>query len=143
MDHNPIDKDKITENPHNLPYAHTIGSPVIIPLDEGKIKGKAMAAMYQQTQTQLDQLREQMQLIANQAQKLQDRVKISEKIYEAKIGFDPLIGHEYYLYIRKNGVYLLSMVSPEQWGKTIPFESFEGKVKLLADHTWDLLDKSD
>ncbi len=143
MDHNPIDKDKITENPHNLPYAHTIGSPVIIPLDEGKIKGKAMAAMYQQTQTQMDQLREQMQLIATQAQKLQDRVKISEKIYEAKIGFDPLIGHEYYLYIRKTGVYLLSMVSPEQWGKTIPFESFEGKVKLLADHTWDLLDKSE
>lgn len=139
MSDNPIDKDKITENPHNLPYAHNIGSALIIPLDEGKIKGKAMAAMYQQTQNQMDVLREQMTLIAAQAQKLQDRVKISEKIYNAKMGFEPLVGHEYFLYLRKSGEYLLSMVSPEQWGKSIPFESFEGRVKLLADHTWDIL----
>lgn len=139
MDRNPIDKDKITENPHNLPYAHTLGSPVIKPVDEGKVKGKAMAAMYEQTQNQMDQLREQMQLIADQAQKLHDRVKISEKIYEAKMGFDPLVGHVYFLYVRKNEEYLLSMVSPEEWGKSLPFKSFEGRVKLLADHTWELL----
>ena len=140
MDHNPIDKDKITENPHTLPYAHTVGAPKIIPIDEGKVKGKAMAAMYEQTQTQMDQLREQMTLIAAQAQKLHDRVKISEKIYDAKMGFEPLVGHLYFLYVRKNGEYLLSMVSPEQWGKSIPFEKFEGKVKLLSDHTWDILE---
>ena len=139
MDRNPIDKDKITENPHNLPYAHTLGSPVIKPVDEGKVKGKAMAAMYEQTQNQMDQLREQMQLIADQAQKLHDRVKISEKIYEAKMGFDPLVGHIYFLYVRKNDDYLLSMVSPEEWGKSLPFKGFEGRVKLLADHTWELL----
>ena len=139
MNRNPIDKDKITENPHNLPYAHTLGSPVIKPVDEGKVKGKAMAAMYEQTQNQMDQLREQMQLIADQAQKLHDRVKISEKIYEAKMGFDPLVGHVYFLYVRKNDEYLLSMVSPEEWGKSLPFKSFEGRVKLLADHTWELL----
>lgn len=139
MDRNPIDKDKITENPHNLPYAHTLGSPVIKPVDEGKVKGKAMAAMYEQTQNQMDQLREQMQLIADQAQKLHDRVKISEKIYDAKMGFDPLVGHVYFLYVRKNDEYLLSMVSPDEWGKSLPFKSYEGRVKLLADHTWELL----
>lgn len=139
MNRNPIDKDKITENPHNLPYAHTLGSPVIKPVDEGKVKGKAMAAMYEQTQNQMDQLREQMQLIADQAQKLHDRVKISEKIYEAKMGFDPLVGHVYFLYVRKNDEYLLSMVSPDEWGKSLPFKRYEGRVKLLADHTWELL----
>jgi len=122
-----------------LPYAHTLGSPVIKPVDEGKVKGKAMAAMYEQTQNQMDQLREQMQLIADQAQKLHDRVKISEKIYDAKMGFDPLVGHVYFLYVRKNDEYLLSMVGPEEWGKSLPFKSFEGRVKLLADHTWELL----
>jgi hypothetical protein len=141
MDKNPIDKDKITENPHTLPYAHTVGGAMIVPIDEGKVKGKAMAAMYQQTQNQMDQLREQMSLIAAQAQKLHDRVKISEKIYDAKMGFEPLVGHEYFLYIRKSGEYLLSMISPEQWGKTIPFEKFEGRVRLLADHTWDLMEQ--
>lgn len=136
---NPIDKDKITENPHNLPYAHTVGSAQIKPVDKGKIKGKAMAAMYEQTQSQLDQLKQQMQLIASQAQKLQDRVKVSEKIYDAQMGFEPLIGHEYFLYQRKDESYVLSMVAPDQWGKSMPFEQFEAKVKLLSDHTWDIL----
>lgn len=140
MKGNPIDKDKMTENPHNLPYAHTVGSAVIKPIDKGKIKGKAMAAMYEQTETQMEQLRQQMQLIALQAQKLQDRIKASEKIYDAEIGFEPLVGHIYYLYLRKNGNYLVSMVAPTDWGKKIPFEAFEAKVKLLADHTWEVID---
>lgn len=140
MNENPIDKDKVTENPHNLPYAHTVGGAVIKPTESGKIKGKAMAAMYEQTESQMDQLKEQMALIAAQAQRLQDRVRISELVYEAKMGFDPLISHTYFLYERKNEQHVLSMVSPEQWGKTMPFKRFVGKVKLLSDHTWDLLE---
>ena len=35
MDYNPIDKDKITETPSLLPYAHTIGGVVIRPEDVG------------------------------------------------------------------------------------------------------------
>jgi hypothetical protein len=135
---NPIEKDKITENPHNLPYAHTIGSAVIKPIDKGKVKGKAMAAMYEQTQSQLDQLKEQMQLIANQAKKLHDRIEISEKIYAAEMGFEPLIGQTYHLYERKNGQWVLSMVAPESWGRTFPFEKFIATVKMLSDHTWEV-----
>ncbi|MCB9257123.1 MAG: DUF2452 domain-containing protein [Chitinophagales bacterium] len=140
MKENPIDKDKITENPHNLPYAHNIGSALIKPIDKAKVKGKAMAAMYEQTENQMEQLREQMQLLASQAQKLHDRVRVSEKIYQADMGFEPLVGHEYYLYLRSNGRYLLSLVAPEQWGSKLPFQSFEAKVKLLADHTWDMIE---
>jgi hypothetical protein len=135
---NPIDKDKITENPHNLPYAHTIGSAVIKPIDKGKVKGKAMAAMYEQTQSQLDQLKEQMQLIANQAKKLHERIEISEKIYAAEMGFEPLIGQTYHLYERKNGQWVLSMVAPNSWGRTFPFEKFIATVKMLSDHTWEV-----
>ena len=56
------------------------------------------------------------------------------------MGFDPLIGHIYYLYERKNGKKVLSMVSKESWGATIPFAAYIAKVKLLADHTWDILE---
>ena len=38
---NPIDKDKIAENPHLLPYAHTRGGVNIKPVDKGKVKGRA------------------------------------------------------------------------------------------------------
>ena len=44
---NPIDKDKIAENPHLLPYAHTVGGSVIKPIDKGRTKGLALDAMYE------------------------------------------------------------------------------------------------
>jgi len=104
---NPIDKDKIAENPHLLPYAHTVGGSVIKPIDKGRVKGLAVSAMYDQTEMQLDQIREQVTLLAAQAEKIHERVRIS--------------------------------VGPNEWGKSMPFESFVATVTLLSDHTWDIL----
>ena len=140
MNENPIDKKHITETPSILPYAHTIGAPVIKPVDKGKVKGRAMAAMNQQVESQMSQLYEQMQLLAEQANKLQDRVAISNRIYDAEINFQPLISHIYHLYKREvSGVYVLSMIGPKEWGRSEPIGTFTATVKLLADHTWDIL----
>lgn len=135
---NPIDKDKITENPHTLPYAHTVGGVLIKPIDKGRIKGLAVQSMYEQSNMQLDQIRDQISLLATQAQAVYDRVRISEEIYEAEMNFEPLLGKKYHLYRRKNGKSLLSMVSPEEWGAHPPYE-FVSTVKMLADHTWEVL----
>jgi hypothetical protein len=58
------------------------------------------------------------------------------KIYGAKLSFKPNIGQTYHLYEREDGSYLLSLVSPKEWGKSGPFKSFISSVQLLADHTW-------
>lgn len=139
---NPIDKDKITENPHSLEYAHTVGGAVIKPEDKGKIKGRAVSAMQEQTGLQMNQIYEQMQLLANQAKELQDRVHISERIYKAEMRFEPIISHIYFLYA-KGEKDLLTMVSPDQWGRKMPYDHFIAKVKLLGDHTWEVLEKGE
>ena len=95
---NPIDPDKITENPHSLEYAHHVGSALIKPEDVGKLKGRALTAMEYQTDQQLSQLFDQMQLLAEQAKKINQRKEVSERIYQAKFRFDPIINHVYYLY---------------------------------------------
>lgn len=136
---NPIDEKKITQNPSTLPYAHTVGGAVIKPTKQGHIKGKALLAMEQQTDKQLAQLYDQMKVLADQAKAIQERIELSKQIYEAEMGFSPIIGHTYYLYLRKNGKYMLSMISPDEWGRNFPFEEFRGKVSLLADHTWEVL----
>ena len=97
---NPIDPDKVTERPGTLPYAHHVGCAIIRPEDKGKIKGRALAAMAQQTEQQLGQIYEQMQLLAKQANEIKARVEISERIYLAEMAFDPLLGQEYHLYMR-------------------------------------------
>jgi hypothetical protein len=137
---NPIDKDKVTETPGLLPYAHHAGSALIKPEDKGRIRGNAMTAMYDQTDRQLEQLRKQMETLMNQAKALGERVSVSEMIYQADIPFQPVIHHPYYLYERKkDGRHLLSMVSPQEWGKNPPYNHL-ASVRLLGDHTWEVLE---
>jgi hypothetical protein len=131
--------EKTTDQPGLLPYAHQAGSALIRPEDKGKITGKAVAAMHSQTGMQMGQIYAQMQLLAEQAKSIQQRVEISERIYLADISFEPLINHVYYLYLRENGRDFLSMVSPQEWGRKKPYEKFEAKIRLLADHTWEII----
>lgn len=135
---NPIDKTKVAENPGLLPYAHTAGSAVIKPEDLGKLKGKSILAMRQQTDRQMNQLYQQMEVLAKQAKALAERKEISERIYEATVGFEPIINETYYLYERESGEDLLSLIAPEEWGKSFKYSRYLAKVTLLADHTWDV-----
>lgn len=140
---NPIDPDKITETPHSLEYPHHAGSALVKPEDQGKIKAQGLSAMEHQTDMQLGQIYEQMQLLAEQAKKLQDRKSISEFIYTAEMRFEPLINHTYHLYKKENSTYLLSLIGPDQWGRSKKSFEWIATVRLLADHTWDVLSKSE
>lgn len=132
-------KDKTTENPGILPYAHHAGSAIIKPEDKGKITGRAVAAMHSQTDMQMSQIYQQMQLLADQAKKIQARIEVSERIYQASIAFEPLINHHYFLYQKSDGTDFMSMIAPEEWGRKKDFAQFIAEIKLLADHTWDIL----
>ncbi len=119
-----------------LPYASSVSGVAIRATKEGVIKHKALSAMEDQTNMQLNQIRQQIELLAKQAQEISKRKELSLMIYEAKLGFKPQIGHIYHLYEKNDGSHMLSMVAPQEWGKSGPFKQFLSSVKLLADHTW-------
>ena len=133
---NPIDPDSITENPGTLPYPHHRGSAVIKTTKESVIKSRALSAMEEQTDLQMNQIKEQIELLAKQANELQERKRLSLKIYEAKMNFAPIISNIYFLYQCEDESYIVSMIGPDEWGRSKPFKKFEAKIKLLADHTW-------
>ena len=56
-----------------LPYASSVGSVAIRPTKEGVIKHKALSAMEEQTNMQLDQIKQQIELLARQAQEIKKR----------------------------------------------------------------------
>lgn len=147
IDINKIDLDKerekISETPGLIAFPHTVGSAVIRPEDSGKLKGRALSAMREQTNRQMNQLYRQAQLLAEQAKEIQLRAEMSERIYTSQMSFEPLVGHIYYLYERKDGTDLLSMVGPDEWGRSQPFKKFLAKVKLLSDHTWEILEQEE
>ncbi|HEX6915914.1 MAG TPA: DUF2452 domain-containing protein, partial [Chitinophagaceae bacterium] len=119
-----------------LPYSASVAGAVIRANEEGVIKHKALTAMEEQTNMQLDQIRRQIELLALQAQEIQKRKELSMMIYEARLSFKPNIGQVYYLYEKHDESYTLSLVAPSEWGRSAPFKRFVAAVQLLADHTW-------
>lgn len=138
---NPIDKDKVSSNPKGLEFPHHVGSAPVKPEDKGKLKSRSIESMNHQTDMQMQQIYEQMHLLAEQANKLKDRKVISEMIYTAEMRFEPLINHTYHLYAKNEGMKFLSLIDPKSWKN--PNIYHIASVKLLADYTWDILEKTD
>jgi hypothetical protein len=119
-----------------LPYASSLGGVAIRKSEEGIIRHQALSAMEDQTVMQLNQIRQQIELLATQAKEIQKRKELSYMIYESKLSFAPVIGHTYNLYENEDGTFLISMIGPNEWGrKGCPY-TFINTVKMLADHTW-------
>lgn len=135
---NPIDPDKIAEDANLLPYGSSVSAPAFKGVETIKNKSLDVNAMEMQTDMQLDQIKQQIELLASQANKIQARKDLSTHIYNADMGFKPEINHNYFLYRRNDGSTVLSMIAPSEWRKC-PYE-FMNKVLLLADHTWDIID---
>lgn len=133
---NPVDKDKVTENPGTLPYAHNIGSAIVRPINKKGEKGTALAIMEEQADIQLKQIKDQVELLVKQAKSIKERVEISQIIYEADINFQPVVGDVYHLYQKQDGSTVISMISPHEWGKKMPYNKFLKSIKLLSDRTW-------
>ena len=119
-----------------MPYSTSVSGALIKPTEEGVIRHKALSAMEEQTNMQLQQIRKQIELLALQAQEIQMRKELSMIIYNAKLSFSPVIGSLYYLYEKQDGNHFVSIVSPKEWGGSGPYKNFIAAVKLLADHTW-------
>jgi hypothetical protein len=133
-------REKTAEQPGLLPYAHTSGSAVVRPEDMNRTLARSLSAMDQQTDMQMDQIMAQMKLLADQAKAIQNRKLVSERIYRAEMRFEPLIGHVYYLY-QRNGADLVSLVAPHEWGRSARKNvQWVASLRLLADHTWEVLE---
>jgi hypothetical protein len=75
----------------------------------------------------------------SQATAIKKRVEVSEKIYTAQMSFEPFVGNVYHLY-QKEGIYKLMIIAPNEWGRSKPSDLiFVDSVKLLSDHTWDII----
>lgn len=123
------------------PVPLSVGSPVIRPIDKNKLQANAVEAMHMQAHQQINMLRKQAELIMQQVKEIEDRLKISELIHKADMRFKPVLGQIYYLYEKEERKFLVSMIAPEEWGRSKSFSRYLSTVRLLSDSTWDILDK--
>lgn len=137
---NPIDPDKVAENPGLLEYGHHVGSAPIKKIDGNAVRNNSLTSMEHQTDIQLDQIKEQIDLLAKQARKIQERKELSHLIYSAHMAFKPEINHVYHLYRKADNSHVLTLIGPNEWGRSKPYEQYLYTVKLLADHTWEVVE---
>ena len=134
-----LDEDGSYIGPAHLsPIALNIGSPVIKAEDKGKIKANAVEAMHHYANQEISMLKKQADLIMQQVREIESRLKVSEKIYQSDMRFVPVIGQTYHLY-EKEDHYTLSLVGPDEWGQSKNTRKYVASVKLLGDHSWDMI----
>ncbi|NQW42566.1 MAG: DUF2452 domain-containing protein [Bacteroidetes bacterium] len=135
----PAKKDAIYQGLDKFsPIPLSVSSPQIKPIDKRLLKANAFETMQLQAHQQMGMLKKQAELIMQQVAEIEERVKISKQIYDADLNFEPVVGTNYHVYLKGKKT-VLSLISPDEWGKKFPFEKHVCSATLLADKSWQLI----
>lgn len=111
-----------------LPYATSVGAPVITTDDVVAWKSRGIHSVNMEFENKFQEL----QLAY---QKLMDDYKWNELVYNAKFAFEPVIGETYHMYLGDDGIEFLSLIAPNEWNK-----EFIASFKLNSDKKWVVLE---
>jgi hypothetical protein len=141
-ENNLINEDGSYIGPANLsPIPLSVGSPIIKAEDKGKIRANAVEAMHHYANQEMALLKKQADLIMEQVREIENRLQVSENIYTSDMRFQPVIGQIYHLY-EKDDHFKLSIIGPTEWGRSKTVGNYVASVKLLGDHSWDIVNKA-
>lgn len=107
-----------------LPYATSVGAPIIKIDDLVSWKSRGITNVNKEFQNKFDELKIQYE-------KLIEEFEWNELVYNSKFAFEPVIGEIYHIYIGNDGLNFLSLISPQEWNK-----EHIGTVKLNSDKKW-------
>jgi len=104
---------------------------------------KALFTLQGQIELGANNILEQYEVLKKQALAIQEKKRISTRIYQAEIKFEPIILGIYNLYRTETNTFI-SMVGPTEWGRSMKRKiEFIAKIKLDYDHTWQILELND
>ena len=110
-----------------LPYGSSVSAPAIKTEDISGFKEIQVNKLQKKFNTKYKEL-------VDEYNNLVDEVKLNQLIYSSNFGFEPVIGEIYHLYIRPNGNYFLSLISPQEWGM-----DHVVSVRINSEHKWVLI----
>lgn len=114
-------------NAHLLPYATSVGAPVIKADDLAGWKTMGIHKVNKEFESKFNELKVQYQNLIEEFQ-------WNELLYNARFSFEPIVGEIYYLYKDADGLDFLSLIAPEEWNK-----EHVGTFRLNSDKKWILI----
>ena len=106
----------------NKPYPTSVGAPGIKPI---KIDKSSVVTANHYFESRLNELKEEYK-------KLIQEYNWTKLVYEAEYSFQPIVGHIYHLYEKKDKNLWLSLISPQEWK-----QPYIGSFKLQTDGKWE------
>lgn len=121
-----FDKTTQTYNSSLLPYGTSIGAPHIAATGLSAWKNSSISHFNHTFNSKIETLRKNYQ-------KLIEEYQLNEMVYQSKIGFEPIIGEVYHLYVGGNqDEKFLSLIPPNTWNK-----EHVGSFKLNHEKIWE------
>lgn len=118
-------------NASMLPYATTVGAPVIRIDDIVSWKSRGITNVNKQFENKFIELKLEYE-------KLMKEYEWNELVYNSKFSFEPVIGEIYHMYRAEDGLNFLSLIGPNEWNK-----EHIGTFKLNSDKKWIVLNHND
>jgi hypothetical protein len=116
--------DNVVDAPASMPYPTNIGAPAFTVPNVLTRKKERGANATHQLEAKFDALKEEYF-------KLVQLAEDTDLVYQARCGFNPIVGKVYHLYESPEGMFI-SMIDPAEWDMT-----FHGSFKLTSEHTWE------
>lgn len=111
-------------NAHLLPYATSVGAPIIKVDDLVSLKSRGVHSVNKELQGKFAELKAQYE-------SLMEEFEWNELVYSAKFSFEPVIGEIYHLYQSADASHFLSLIGPHEWNR-----EHVGTFKLNSDKKW-------
>lgn len=123
----------------NLPKSY----PIVKEEDIHKPIARGLFTLDGQVDIQANNILEQLEVLKRQYFEIEEKKRISKKIYESEIKFEPIVKGIYYLYIRNQSQQFISMIGPNEWGRSQKNHlDYVCQIQLEYDHTWNILESN-
>jgi hypothetical protein len=110
-----------------LPYATSVGAPVIKAVDLAGWKSMGINKVNKEFESKFNELKAQYQ-------NLIEEFEWNELLYNSRFSFEPIVGEIYHLYKDNDSNNFLSLIAPEEWNK-----EHVGTFRLNSDKKWILI----
>lgn len=122
----------------NLPYPMEIGSPAFAPIEIVKEKDIILNTGKLHAKQEYERIMEQVDVLKRQADKLINRMQVSELMHSCVYGIKPVHGKVYHVYYDSYKKFnTLSVNSQSSWSAFPEHYTYIMSVKLMGDSTWE------
>ena len=104
------------------PYPTSVGSQAFEPI---KVDKSTSVSANHYFNSRLEELREEYK-------KLIQEYNWTKLVYESSYAFQPIVGHTYHMYEKKDKSLWLSLIGPDEWN-----QPYVGSFKLQTDGKWE------